>query len=210
MADGLEDDAAADAAASYGGDESYEVGDLADVGEFVEHAVHVAVEYAVGVGVGFPHEGFEEALVEDAGDEGERGVGVGQFEVYDAFALVEGFEPDVVAVEDAAHLAHLEECEVDAGGDDDAFLGLARAFEERVVLGAGEREPVEHGLGFLVVVVGVFAHTVDFGLGFGEERIDDVFPVFVLFAGSHPVEGVGDLVEGGVVFGVVGPCDEGA
>ena len=210
LADGLEDDAAADASASYGGDEPYEVGYFADVGEFVEHAVHVAVEHAVGFGVGFAYECFEEALVEDAGDEGERGVGVGQFEVDDPFALVKGFEPDVVAVEDPAHFAHLEGCEVDAGGDDDAFLGFAGAFEERVVLGACERESVEHALGFLVVVVGMFAHAVDFGLCFGEERVDDVFLVFVLFAGSHAVEGVGDLVEGGVVFGVVGPCDEGA
>ena len=100
LADGLEDDAAADAPASYGCDEPYEVGDFADVGEFVEHAVPVAVEHAVGFGVGFAYEGFEEALAEDAGDEGECGAGVGQFEVDDPFALVEGFEPDVVAVED--------------------------------------------------------------------------------------------------------------
>lgn len=100
LADGLEDDAAADAPASYGCDEPYEVGDFADVGEFVEHAVPVAVEHAVGFGVGFAYECFEEALAEDAGDEGECGAGVGQFEVDDPFALVEGFEPDVVAVED--------------------------------------------------------------------------------------------------------------
>lgn len=77
LADGLEDDAAADSSASYGGYEPYEVGDFADVGEFVEHAVHIAVEHAVGFGVGFAYKRFEEALVEDAGDEGERGVGVG-------------------------------------------------------------------------------------------------------------------------------------
>ena len=91
---------AADAPASYGCDERYEVGDFADVGEFVEHAVPVVVEHAVGFGVGFAYECFEEALAEDAGDEGECGAGVGQFEVDDPFALVEGFEPDVVAVED--------------------------------------------------------------------------------------------------------------
>ena len=76
MGEVLDDDAGADAARADGGDERGEGGDLADVGELVEEAVHLAVEPLAGAGVGLPDGGLEEALVEDGGEEVEGGVGV--------------------------------------------------------------------------------------------------------------------------------------
>lgn len=188
----MQDDRAADAARADGGDESHEVRDFADVGELVEQAVHIAAEPATIRVVGFPDQSLEEALVEHAGQEAERRVGVGQFQIDHALAFIQSLQVDVVAGEDAAHLAHLQGREVDAGGDDDAFLGFSGAFEERVVLGAGERQSFEHVARLLVVVVLVGAHGGDFDAGFGEEGIDDELALLVLFAGSHLVEHVGD------------------
>ena len=209
LGDGLQDDRAADATRADGGDESHEVRDFADVGELVEQAVHIAAEPATIRVVGFPDQSLEEALVEHAGQEAERRVGVGQFQIDHALAFIQSLQVDVVAGEDAAHLAHLQGREVDAGGDDDAFLGFSGAFEERVVLGAGERQAFEHVASLLVVVVLVGAHGGDFDAGFGEEGIDDELALLVLFAGSHLVEHVGDVVERGFVLGVVDPCDQG-
>ena len=112
LGDGLQDDRAADATRADGGDESHEVRDFADVGELVEQAVHIAAEPAAIRVVGFPDQGLEEALVEHAGQEAERRVGVGQLQIDHALAFVQGFQVDVVAGEDAAHLAHLQGREV--------------------------------------------------------------------------------------------------
>ncbi|QFV12257.1 hypothetical protein GEO35_00030 [Bifidobacterium breve] len=92
---------------------------------------------------------------------------------------------------------------MDTGGDDDAFLGFAGAFEEHAVLGAGERQSFEHVARLLVVVVSWARMAAISTRGFGEEGIDDELALLVLFAGSHLVEHVGDVVERGFVLGVV-------
>lgn len=101
----LDDDAGADAARSDGGDERGEDGYLADVGELVEEAVHLAVEPLAGAGVGLPDGGLEEALVEDGSEEVERGVGVGEHGEHGAFAVCELVDADGAIGEDLAHLA---------------------------------------------------------------------------------------------------------
>jgi hypothetical protein len=176
LAVGLQDDAHAEAAASGGGDEPGEVGYFADVGELVEHAVHVVFDGAVHAGVGLADEGLEEALVEDGGDETERAVGVAGLQVDDSLAFVKTGEVELVVVEDVADLSDLQGCEADAEADDDAFLGLAVSLGDGAVLGAGEGEPVEHPEGLTVVLYGVLACVLGLGASFGELCVDDGFP----------------------------------
>lgn len=95
--------------------------------------------------------------------------------------FVEGFEFEVVVVEDVPDVSDLQGCESYAEADDDGFLGLACSLQIGAVLGAGEAESVEHSSCFGVVGVGVGSHVVYFYGGFREVGVDDEFFVFVLF-----------------------------
>ena len=200
MGEVLDDDAGADAARADGGDERGEGGDLADVGELVEETVQFASEPLAGAGVGLPDGGLEEALVEDGGEEVERGVGVGQHEEHGAFAVRELVDADGVVGEDLAHLADAQGAGPDSEGDDDAFLRLAGALAVSPVAAQGESYALEHAPGVVVA----FAPSARRGLvvhglcGFHHD-VHGALVRLVMLAGVHELEQVGQVVEARLV-----------
>lgn len=154
---------------------------------------------------------FEEALVEDCGEEVEGFFGIADHDVDDGFLFADVVQLHVICVEEVFDPAGLESCgEVGECGDN-AFFGFSCSLFIGSVLAGCEGEPVKGACSIIVVAFRVVMVVVDPFSCFGEEVIDTTHSVFVFFAGLHTAYHGGDGVEGDVffVFEEVYPCDEG-